>query len=47
MLDYILGGGDWNRTSNLLNANQVLSQLSYTPNKYPTQREIIDTLILS
>jgi hypothetical protein len=25
------GGDDWDRTSDLLNANQTLSQLSYTP----------------
>ena len=28
---YFFGGGDGDRTHDLLNANQALSQLSYTP----------------
>ena len=27
----VIGGGYWTRTSHLLNANQTLSRLSYTP----------------
>ena len=29
---YLIGGGDQDRTDDLLIANQTLSQLSYTPN---------------
>ena len=31
---YFFGGGDGARTHDLLNANQALSQLSYTPNHW-------------
>ena len=32
-LAFVFGGGDRDRTCDLLNANQMLSQLSYTPTR--------------